>query len=244
MLTSLANMKLLSLEKYPNNKIQVLCQTEYQVIFQKLKTFKNCLLDIISNNHYHPVEKYLEDVQQNCANPANIDNLAQRYLGNKSELSNLLVKKSLIAAVARILEPGCDVHSILVLYSPKQGIGKSSFLKALAKNPAWFNDTVPKISVNRDFYSKLHRHWLTEIGEIDTKFHNKKEEEIKDFITSTKDSFRPAYTAQFLNCRRRFVLTGTTNNGNFLKDQTGSRRYWIVPVNGKIDITALKKGRC
>jgi predicted P-loop ATPase len=118
------------------DRIQVLCQTEYQVIFNKLKTFKNCLLDIIGNNHYHPVEKYLEDVQQNCANPANIDNLAQRYLGNKSELSNLLIKKTLIAAVARILEPGCDVHSILVLYSPKQGIGKSSFLKALAKNQA------------------------------------------------------------------------------------------------------------
>ena len=223
------------------DRIQVLCQTEYQSVFQKLKTFKNGLMDIISNNHYHPVEKYLEGLKQNCANPANIDNLAERYLGNNHPLSNLLLKKTLIAAVARIFEPGCDVHSVLVLYSPKQGIGKSSFLKTLAKNQAWFNDTVPKISVNRDFYSKLHRHWITEVGEIDTKFNKNQEEKIKDFITSTKDSFRPAYTAQFLNCRRRFILTGTTNNGNFLKDQTGSRRYWIVPVNGKIDIPALKK---
>ena len=182
-------------------------------------------------------------MKQNCANPANIDNLAERYLGNNNPLSNLLLKKTLIAAVARIFEPGCEVHSVLVLYSPKQGIGKSSFLKTLAKNQAWFNDTVPKISVNRDFYSKLHRHWITEVGEIDTKFNKNQEEKIKDFITSTKDSFRPAYSAQFLNCRRRFILTGTTNNGNFLEDQTGSRRYWIVRVssNGKIDIPALKK---
>ena len=104
-----------------------------------------------------------------------------------------------------------------------------------------YNITVPKIEVNRDFYSKLHQYWITEIGEIDTKFHSNKEESIKDFITSTKDAFRPAYTARVLDCRRRFILTGTTNNGNFLKDQTGSRRYWIVPVKGKIDIPALKK---
>ena len=222
-------------------RIEVNCHTKLNSVFKKRRTFKNCLLDMIGNNHYHPVEKYLEGLQQNCTNPANIDNLAERYLGNKNELSNLLVKKTLIAAVARIFKPGCEVHSVLVLYSPKQGIGKSSFLKTLAVNPLWFNDTVPKISVNRDFYSKLHRHWITEVGEIDTKFNKNQEERIKDFITSTKDSFRPAYTAQFLNCRRRFILTGTTNNGNFLKDQTGSRRYWIVPVKGKIDIPALKK---
>ncbi|MBE9047160.1 hypothetical protein IQ255_22625 [Pleurocapsales cyanobacterium LEGE 10410] len=223
------------------DRIQVYCHKKLNSVFQKQRTFKNCLLDMIGNNHYHPVEKYLEGLQQNCTNPANIDNLAERYLGNKNELSNLLVKKTLIAAVARIFKPGCEVHSVLILCSPKQGIGKSSFLKTLAVNPLWFNDTVPKISVNRDFYSKLHRHWITEVGEIDTKFNKNQEEKIKDFITSTKDSFRPAYTAQFLNCRRRFILTGTTNNGNFLKDQTGSRRYWIVRVNGKIDIPALKK---
>jgi len=223
------------------DRIQVLCQTELNSVFQKQRTFKNCLLDMIGNNHYHPVEKYLKGLQQNCTNLANIDNLAERYLGNKKPLSNLLLKKTLIAAVARIFKPGCEVHSVLVLYYPKQGIGKSSFLKTLAKNQAWFNDTVPKISVSRDFYSKLHRHWITEVGEIDTKFNKNQEEKIKDFITSTKDSFRPAYSAQFLNCRRRFILTGTTNNGNFLKDQTGSRRYWIVPVNDKIDIPALEK---
>lgn len=223
------------------DRIQVLCQTEYQVTFEKQRTFKNHLFNIIGKNSFHPVENYLKDLQKKSIVPANIDNLAEKYLGNKNKLANLLLKKTLIAAVARIFKPGCDVHSIFVLYSPKQGIGKSSFLRTLAKNPLWFCDTVPKIEVNRDFYSRLHRHWITEIGEIDTKFNRKKEEEVKDFITSSKDSFRPAYSSQFLNCRRRFILTGTTNNGNFLKDQTGSRRYWIVPVNDKIDIAALEK---
>lgn len=222
------------------DRIEVIFREECQAIFEKPKPFKNYLYNIIGENHYHPVEKYLESLQQSSISPVNIDNLAERYLGNKNSLSNLLLKKTLIAAVARVFQPGCDVHSILVLYSPKQGIGKSRFLRTLTKNSEWFNDTMPKISPTSDFYAKLHRFWITEIGEIDTKFNRNKEEEIKDFITSTSDSFRPAYSPQRLNCRRRFILTGTTNNGNFLKDPTGSRRYWIVPVKGKIDIPSLE----
>ncbi len=221
------------------NRISVVCEKEYQVKFQKEKTYRNHLMDALSRNCYHPVEKYLRSLDS--VSPANIDNLAERYLGNKNPLANLLIKKTLIASVARVLEPGCPVHAILILYSPQQGIGKSSFLRTLAKNPAWFNDTVPEIRLNKDFYSKLHQYWFTEIGEIDTKFRRIKQEEIKDFITSSTDAFRPAYSATMLKCSRRFVLTGTANNGNFLTDQTGSRRYWIVPVNGKIDIPRLEK---
>jgi Virulence-associated protein E len=221
------------------NRTLVLCEKEYQVKFQKDKAFKNHLMDALSRNTYHPVEKYLKDLD--LTNQVSIDNLAERYLGNKDKLANILLKKTLIAAVARVLKPGCAVHAILILYSPQQGIGKSSFLRTLAKNPAWFNDTVPEIKLNKDFYSKLHQYWFTEIGEIDTKFRRIKQEEIKDFITSSTDAFRPAYTATMLKCDRRFVLTGTANNGSFLTDQTGSRRYWIVPVNGKIDISCLEK---
>ncbi|NJK57752.1 MAG: hypothetical protein HC939_18010 [Pleurocapsa sp. SU_5_0] len=97
------------------------------------------------------------------------------------------------------------------------------------------------MNLNKDFYSKLHQYWFTEIGEIDTKFRRIKQEEIKDFITSSTDVFRPAYSATMQKCDRRFVLTGTANNGSFLTDQTGSRRYWIVPVNGKIDIPRLEQ---
>lgn len=221
------------------NRMLVVCEKEYQVKFQKEKAFKNHLMDTLSRNTYHPVEEYLGSLD--LARKVDIDNLAERYLGNKDKLANTLLKKTLIAAVARVLNPGCKSDAILILYSPQQGIGKSSFLRTLAKNPAWFNDTVPEIKLNKDFYSKLHQYWLTEIGEIDTKFRRIKQEEIKDFITSPTDAFRPAYTASMLKCDRRFVLTGTANNGSFLTDQTGSRRYWIVPVNGKIDIPRLEK---
>ena len=235
----------ISLQRHENEtlnieqRLLVICENEYAVFFENQQLFKRHLLDGISLNHYHPVKKYLNKLDN--VSPVAINNLASRYLGNDTKLANTLLKKTLIAAVARILQPGCDFHSILVLYSPKQGIGKSSFLKTLAKNPIWFNDTVPEIKVNRDFYARLHQHWIIEIGEIDTKFQRKKEDEIKDFITSARDVFRPAYGTKQLKCPRRFILTGSTNNGSFLTDQTGSRRYWIIRVNQNIDIATLEQ---
>ena len=56
-------------------------------------------MDALSRNTYHPVEKYLESLD--LTNRIDIDNLAERYLGNKDKLANILLKKTLIAAVAR-----------------------------------------------------------------------------------------------------------------------------------------------
>ena len=221
------------------SKMSIICENKLRVVFKKPLLFKNHLYDAIRRNSYHPIEIYLNSLESK--ERVSIDNIAERYLGNKDELANVLVKKFLIAAVARIFQPGCQVDSILTLFSPKQGIGKSSFLATLAKQRNWFNDTVPSLNQNRDFIRNLHLHWITEIGEIDTKFKGDKEEDLKAFITSREDNFRPAYTREFLNCKRQFVFTGTTNNGNFLDDQTGSRRYWIVPViSDKINIPLLE----
>ena len=221
------------------SKMSVICENELQVAFKNQSLFKHHLYDAITRNSYHPIEDYLNSLKS--VERVSIDNLAERYLGNKDELANVLVKKFLIAAVARIFQPGCQVDSILTLFSPRQGIGKSSFLATLAKYRNWFNDTIPNLNQNRDFIRNLHLHWITEIGEIDTKFKGNKEEDLKAFITSREDNFRPAYTREFLNCKRQFIFTGTTNNGNFLRDQTGSRRYWIVAVKSdKINIPLLE----
>lgn len=219
-------------------KSLVYCEEKYGVSFKKQSLFKIHLRNAYESNYYHPVEEYLRGLKD--VSPVAIDNLASRYLGNNTKLANILLKKTLIAAVARVLDRGCDVHSILVLYSPKQGIGKSRFLRTLATNPIWFSDTVPEIKPSRDLYAKLLQHWIIEIGEIDTKFRRQKEDEIKDFITSARDDFRPAYGKTQLKCPRHFILTGSTNNGSFLTDQTGSRRYWIIKVNENIDIAALE----
>jgi putative DNA primase/helicase len=41
---------------------------------------------------------------------------------------------------------------------------------------------------------------------------------------------------------RRCIIWATTNNGEYLKSQSGNRRFWPVPVS-VIDIEALKRDR-
>ncbi|MEL6440566.1 MAG: virulence-associated E family protein [Cyanobacteria bacterium J06621_8] len=222
------------------DRITVYCEDNFGILFKNRAHFVRRFKDLLSQDgySYHPVKKYLKSL--GSAKPVNIDNLAERYFNNKDELANILVKKTLIAAVARIMNPGCKFDMVLVLYSSQQGLGKSTFLQTLAKNSEWFNDTVPEIKLNKDSFSKFHQYWITEIGEIDTKFNRIKMEQIKDFITSTRDTFRPAYTASELKLERQFILTGTTNNNQLITDPTGSRRYGIVEVKQKIDISTLK----
>ena len=111
------------------SRMSIICENELQVAFEKPLLFKNHLYDAIRRNSYHPIEIYLNSLES--VERVSIDNLAERYFGNKDKLANVLVKKFLIAAVARIFQPGCQVDSILVLFSPKQGIGKNSFVQQI-----------------------------------------------------------------------------------------------------------------
>ncbi len=50
--------------------------------------------------------------------------------------------------------------------------------------------------------------------------------------------FRKQYS-DFIEENKRFtVLCGTCNSEEFLKDETGDRRYWVIPISG-IDFNKL-----
>ena len=76
--------------------------------------------------------------------------------------------------------------------------------------------------------------WIVELGELDS---IKKGEQIavKNFITSTTDRYRAAYAHAAKTYPRICVFAGTSNEGAFLRDNTGERRYWIMPVEGTGD---------
>src|SRR5262249_30372697 len=56
----------------------------------------------------------------------------------------------------------------------------------------------------------------------------------------THDRARPAYGRAVVNLPRRCVIWATTNNSEYLKSQTGNRRFWPVALC-VIDIEALKR---
>ncbi|CAM3344783.1 VapE domain-containing protein [Asticcacaulis taihuensis] len=145
----------------------------------------------------------------------------------------------LIAAVRRVRSPGVKFDTILVLEGP-QGSGKSSAIKILA-GEEYFSDQDLLALEPRAQMEALEGVWLYELGELAGMRHadvNK----VKAFASRSIDRGRAAY-GRFAEVRpRRVILIGTTNDDQYLKDETGNRRFWPVRT-GDIDTELLSVTR-
>ena len=74
------------------------------------------------------------------------------------------------------------------------------------------------------------RYILVEWGELDSTLKGE-QAKLKQFITSTNDEYRSPYERLSEKHPRLTSYIGTVNKKDFLKDETGSRRFWIIPIN-------------
>lgn len=198
----------------------------------------DCLLSVAKENSFHPVEKYLGQVSTEIE-PANIDRLASLYFGTHNELYDWYLKTFLMASVARILYPGCQLKNVLILQGD-QDIGKSSFFRILGGE--FFTDSMGDAR-DKEQLQLLHRGWIHEVGEFETIYSKKEIGEIKRFVAKTDDLFRPPYARSTVKFLRRFVFCGTCNEATFLKDPTGNVRFWVIPIGKKILLESLEKDK-
>lgn len=193
--------------------------------------FKDALLAVISSERlYHPIKNYFETLTWDGVE--RIDTLLIDYLGAEDKpYVRAVTRKTIIAAVARIFEPGVKFDSILVLNGP-QGVGKSTFFSILGKE--WYSDSL-SISDMKDKTAaeKLQGYWILELGEL-AGIKKVDVETVKSFVTRTDDKFRQSYGVNVENHPRTCIIVGSTNSeGGFLRDVTGNRRFWPVHVSGK-----------
>lgn len=192
-------------------------------------------------NSYDPFIEYLESLPQS---DYNLDDIASKYFGCEADtIYSEMVRKWLIAAVARSYEPGCQVDSVLILYESKGGVGKSKWFNSLLPNEDWFANDMGDVT-DKDEKLKLHQHKILEWSEFDNIFGLSAYSNIKSFITGRVDNIRPPYGRSSKAMKRRSVLCGTTNKQELLSEPSGVRRFWIVPVVvSAIPIDLLKSER-
>lgn len=201
----------------------------------------DAFLYLAKKHQYNPVGQYLEGVAaQFPANDELLSNAATRYLGNSNPLPNSFLRKTLIAAVARALKPGCKVDTALILVGG-QGIGKSSFWSILAGE--WFCDSLSGMTSDTDEKIKLYSAWIHEWAELEQVFKRKETSQVKAFLSATHDTFRQPWGRSAEKHARHSVIVGTTNEDDFLSDSSGSRRYWVVPLKEKICLELLERER-
>ena len=192
----------------------------------------DCLVEVAHENPYDPVQLYLEHVAAQVE-PTYIDRLASTYLRpadadlTEPTLYDVMLKKTLIGAVRRIYEPGCKHDHACVLMGD-QGARKSSFWSALAG--PFFSDALRDIS-SKDDLMVLHRSWMMEWAELDHITSKKHAGQVKQFLSQCTDMFRVPYGKATEAFPRRSIIVGSTNrDSGFLVDETGNRRFWVIPV--------------
>lgn len=169
-----------------------------------------------------------------------VENWLATYFGAEDNgLNQAIGRMWLVSAVARVCQPGCQADHMLVLRSA-QGSGKSTGLGALFGDE-WYLGKLPNIQDEVRAASMLRGKWGIEVGELDA-FRGAAATRVKDFLSQRYDDFRGAYERLEQKRPRQCVFAGSTNEGAFLGDATGARRFWIVRV-GLVDRYALGKDR-
>ena len=196
---------------------------------------------IATENSYHPVAQYLEYVSEKGSDISVLNGIAKRYFGVDDPLYDIYVKRWLISAVARVFEPGCKADCALFLQGG-QGARKSTFFQRLA-GADFFSDSLGDTQNNKDEILLMHRFWIHEWSELETVFRKKEMASVKSFMARGFDSVRPPYRRDLIDLKRACVFAGTTNEQAFLSDNTGDRRFWTIPVKGKIPTELLDEER-
>ncbi|ERT07201.1 virulence-associated E family protein [Lyngbya aestuarii BL J] len=207
----------------------------------KDKTAEGIVRGIAEENGYDPVRDYLEQCAQQHSDTSILDNLAEVLFGASEPIAQAMLKKTLIAGVARTYDPGCKCDTATVLYSPKQGIGKSTTWKTLFGEEHYCED-VGDIS-NKDEVTKMRRGWGCELSEIARITRKKDADKVKQFLSTSIDWMRDPYGRSLQKNKRRGIIVGTTNSDDFLQDRTGNRRFEVIEVQKPVDIKWLAKHR-
>lgn len=184
---------------------------------------------VTDDRSYHPIKEFLSSLPEWDELPR-VDTLLVDFLGAvDNDYVRAVTRKTLVAAIARVMNPGCKFDTMLVLSGP-QGKGKSTLIAKLCGE--WFNDSL-LLSDTKDKTAaeKLQGYWILEIGEL-AGLKKTDIETLRGFLSRQNDIYRAAFGRRATPHPRQCVFIGTTNADTYLRDITGNRRFWPVKVPG------------
>ena len=208
-------------------------------------TVMDAVQAVCAQQTFNPLMDYFRGIQKQYPEDDKLlDDWMCRFLGvnasseDERQYITAVSRLMLIQAVARAKDPGCKADLVVVLEG-EQGTGKSTVLRELFSDKH-FGDQLPHMA-SKDASSYLKGKWGVELAELDFK---RKAEigTIKAFISRISENYRPAFGREEIEVARTCVFIGTTNNDNYLSDETGNRRFLPVKTTS-IDIDNLGEHR-
>lgn len=205
----------------------------------KAKRFEDQMMIIIAERAYHPVRDWIISVPWDGVDrfPALFESMGVRhaYTHRHPKLGLRLLEAWLVTAAKAAMLPstaadGIAAQGVLVLQGD-QGRYKTRWLMSLVpKGSGWAKEGVILNPHDKDSRIQATAAWIVELGELDGTFKRSDQAALKGFLTSTKDTYRRPYAKTHDDIARRTVFVASVNEHRFLLDDTGSRRWFTMPV--------------
>lgn len=222
---------------------------DYRTIYLDLKKngginlpdsdYKNIIYSEELSRKFNPFKEYLFSLPKWDKKTDWIELfLRQIYLKEEKQRSYLVkgFKKWFVALVVSLIKDEPDRkyinHSCLVLVGG-QGKYKSSFLESIVPphlRMKYFYGSNFQVH-NKDHEKYLAFKILIDLDEL-AAFNKTDIESMKSKITQPQIVVRLPYTKADIHLKRRASFCGSINNAQFLKDDSGSRRFLIIETPG------------
>lgn len=201
-------------------------ETELDVVF-KPTAITGALNIFWDTKKYNPVKEYMEQALEAWDGKERLKTVFNYWLGAEiNETTETIAKVFFTSAVAKVYEPLTKVDTVLDLVGG-QGVGKTSFLSKIARD--WYTSNAVSFT-DKDSYNVMLKALIVNDDEM-TASKRMNFEETKSFISKTVLEFRKSYDRRGASYAKNFVIARTTNNIEYLKDNTGDRRFMPILVN-------------
>lgn len=220
----------------------IIVQARIQVLYPDfIKVSKDmtydAMLKVSHDNSFDSAKNYLTSLKWDGV--SRVDSwLSKSYGTPDDEYHKAVGSNWLKGLVKRIIQPGCKFDHVMVLEG-EQGTKKSTSLMVLGKD--WHVETTMSTD-SKDFFMMFRGKAIIEFSEGET-LNRTEVKRMKAIITTQSDKYRPAYGRFSKDHPRRCVFAMTTNAEEYLKDETGNRRWLPVKCNGNADIEWIEKNR-
>lgn len=169
---------------------------------------------------------------------ARIDTFLRDYMGVADTPYTRAVSRYMWTALAgRVMSPGCEAPMVPVFIGG-QGAGKTRSVKAIAPAIDFYTE-LNLAERDAEASRRMRGRLVIELGEL-RGLHSRDSESIKAFISRTDEEWRTLYKEFNTTFARRFLFFGTTNQDEFLADETGERRWLPVRVT-RCDVDAIRR---
>jgi predicted P-loop ATPase len=200
------------------------------------------MMAVAFENRYDPIQDYLRSLKWDGVPRIDDGNgwlsTYMRAEVTSDEFTREAGRKWLVSAVARAMEPGCKADLVLIVLGD-QGQRKSSGFKELGGE--WYCD-VSIVLGDKDSKMIAGGKWIMELPDLASLKKSGEVNAIKAFFSTQNDYMRLPFGRTHGTYPRRGVFAGTTNDSEFLGDQTGNRRYLIIKC-GKVNLAAIRRDR-